>query len=140
VKGNLRSSQGGGALIAAIFLIVVVATLGAFAIRTGMDQQYMASLSWMEARADAAAYSGLEFASDRLSGGATACPSPIFLPPGSPGMNGFSITLQCVDLSAGANTVYQITATAVHGNFGNSDYVRRIRTRRVSRIGPAGNW
>lgn len=139
MKSN-RRSQGGAALIAAIFLIVVVASLSAFAIRTGMDQQHMSALSWLEVRADAAAYSGLEFASNRLSGGAITCPSPITLPPASPGMAGFSITLTCIDVSGGANTVYQITATAVQGNFGSSDYVQRSRTRRVSRIGPAGNW
>ena len=135
-----RRSQGGSALIAAIFLIVVVASLGAFAIRTGLDQQHLSALSWLEVRADAAAYSGLEFASNRLSGGALTCPSPISLPAASPGMTGFSIRLECTDVSDSANTVYQITATAIYGNFGNPDYVQRARTRRVSRIGPAGNW
>lgn len=136
---NARAQQG-AALIAVIFLIVVVAGMGAFAVRTGLEQQQMANLSLLEVRADAAAYSAIEFASHRLNGGATSCPAIVTLPPAtSPGMNGFTVQLQCLDVTS-ANTVYQITATAIYGAFGNPDYVRRIRTRRVSRIGPTGSW
>lgn len=135
-------SQKGAALIAVIFLIVVVAGMGAFAIRTGLDQQQMANLALLEIRADAAAYSGLEFASNRLNAAPFICPPAITLPPAtSPGMNGFTVNLQCVDIvPTSPNTVYLITATAVFGAFGSPDYVRRIRTRRVSRIGPTGSW
>ena len=135
---NARA-QRGAALIAVIFLIVVVASMGAFAVRTGLEQQQMANLSLLEVRADAAAYSALEFASHRLNGGATTCPAVITLPAASPGTGGFTVQLECVDVT-GANAVYQITATAIHGVFGNPDRVRRIRTRRVSRIGPTGSW
>lgn len=135
-----RRSQNGAALIAVIVLIVVMASLGAFAVRTGLDQQQMSNLSLLELRADAAAYTGLELASNRLNGGA-ACPLSISFPASNPDMRGFTVGLQCADIvPSNANTVYLITATATYGAFGNPDRVRRVRTRRVSRIGPAGNW
>jgi Tfp pilus assembly protein PilX len=130
-------SQGGAALIAVIFLIVVVAGLGAFAIRTGLEQQHMSGLSLLELRADAAAYTGLELASNRLNGGAIVCPPPIVFPASAPGMNGFTVTIACTPVVG--TSLYDIRATAFYGNFGSPDRVQRIRTRRVSSIG-GGSW
>jgi MSHA biogenesis protein MshP len=130
-------SQGGAALIAVIFLIVVVAGLGAFALRTGLEQQHLSNLSLLELRADAAAYTGLELASNRLNGGATVCPPPIMFPASAPGMNGFTVTIGCTQVVG--TSLYDIRATAIYGNFGSPDRVQRIRTRRVSNIG-GGSW
>jgi len=137
-------SQRGAALISVIFLIVVVAILGTFAIRSGSDQQQMALLTTLEAKADAAAFSGLEYASNRLKNGAFACPTvpPAGVPAPLPAIsqsNGVTVNLQCSRLAAGTGNVYLITATARYSALGNVDFVRRIRTRRVSSLG-AGSW
>ena len=131
-------SQRGSALVAAIFLIVVVAGMVAFATRSGMQQQHLANLALLELKADAAAYTALEFASNRLNGGATTCPANITIPATAPGMDGpFTVALTCANVIG--NNVYNVTATATYSAFGSPDRVRRIRTRRVSRIG-AGSW
>jgi Tfp pilus assembly protein PilX len=136
MKAMHARPQQGAALIAVIALIVVVASLGAFAIRTGLDQQQMSNLSLLELRADAAAYTALDLASNRLNA-PTACPASIAMPATAPGMNGFTVTIACTPLVG--TSVYEIRATAVYAAFGNPDRVRRIRTRRVSNIG-GGSW
>lgn len=135
------SSQHGAALVSVIFLIVVVALLGTLAIRGGGDQQQMATLSVLEARANAAAFSGLEYATNRLKNNvAFVCPATAPLP-AIPETSSFTVALQCPAVATGAGTMYVITATARHTASapGNPDYVRRTLTRRVSRIG-AGSW
>jgi Tfp pilus assembly protein PilX len=141
---RIHSSQGGAALISVIFLIVVVALLGTFAIRTGSDQQQMANLTVLEAKADAAAFSGLEYASNRLKNSAFACPtvpaSGVAAPfPAIPQSQPVTVKLQCSPLNAVSGTVYLITATASYGALGNVDFVQRVRARRVSTLG-AGSW
>jgi hypothetical protein len=135
------ASQHGAALIAVIFLIVSVAALGAFAIRTGMEYQQQANLSLQEVRAAAAAYSGLEYAANRLSGGAVCAPvTMVPIPNGTPGMSGIGVSFTCVAINTGAGAVYEVTATARSGNFGNPDFVQRVRTRRIGAVGGGNSW
>lgn len=130
--------QQGTALIAALFLIVVVAALGVFAVRLQTDDQQIGTLQLLEYRARAAAHAGLEYASARLAnaGAGAQCSdvqtaSPIYLG-GHPGLSGFSVTVQCdwVDIDAGR--VFEIEATGSHGVFGAPDFARRTLTRRVA--------
>lgn len=139
-------AQRGAALVSVIFLIVTVAALGAFAIRTGMDYEQQATLALQEVRADAAAYSGMEYAVNRLS----VSPNPAcgVLPPGglnfpanALGMTGIRVVFVCAPSATQPSTggrVFEITARAQSGVFGNPDYVQRERTRRVSNV--SGSW
>ena len=61
-----RRSQHGFALIGAIFLLVVLAALGAFAVRVNMKQQHSTDLELQGLRAQAALNSGVEYAAARL--------------------------------------------------------------------------
>lgn len=135
------ASQRGAALISVIFLIVSIAALGAFAIRTGMEYQQQANLSLQEVRAAAAAYSGLEYAANRLSAGAVCAPVTVVpIPNNTPGMYNINVSFTCVATNTGAGAVYEVTATARYGNFGNPDYVQRIRTRRIGAVGGGNSW
>lgn len=58
--------QRGAALVTAIFLLVVVAGLGAFAVQTSMGQQQSTESMLSNARAEAAAAAGLQYAAARL--------------------------------------------------------------------------
>lgn len=131
--------QRGAALVGVIFLIVVVAALGAFAVQTGLVYQQQSNLSLQEVRAEAAAYSGLEYAANRLSAGAT-CPATVPFPASTPGMNGITVSLLCQQLSPAPDRVVDITATARYGAFGSPDYVQRVRTRRVGAVGGGSSW
>lgn len=139
------SRQYGAALISVIFLIVVMAILGAVVMRTASDQQQVATLKLLEVRTNAAAFSGIEYASNQLKNSAFACStlSPgtstaILLPAAAPQTNGITVTVQClgpIDTGAGSS-VYDLTATASFSTFGNLDFVERVERRRVG----AGSW
>lgn len=129
--------QRGVALIAALFLIVVVAALGAFAVRLHTDDQQIGTLQLLDYRANAAAHAGLEYAAARLAnaGAGAQCSdvqtSAIYL--GShAGLSGFNVTVRCnwVDISAGR--VFELEATGSHGVFGTPDFARKTLTRRIA--------
>jgi hypothetical protein len=137
------AAQRGAALVSVIFLIVTVAALGTFAIRTGMDYGQQATLALQEVRADVAAYSGIEYAVNRLSLN-PACnalpPGPLTFPGSAAGMTGIRVVLTCTASATQPSTgsVFEITARAQFGVFGNPDYVQRERTRRVGNV--SGSW
>lgn len=128
-----QTRQRGSALIAAIFLIVVVAALGVFAARLSTSQSHATRLQLLQARAEAAATTGLEFASNRARAG--ACGDAQFV------VDSFSIAVTCTQIPASpaAAIAFELESTAFSGNYGQPDFVQRKATRRVSSIGP-GTW
>jgi MSHA biogenesis protein MshP len=148
---NARS-QSGSALVIALFLVVVVAALGVFAVRIGGAQQQTATLQLLGYQAEAAANAGLEVWANRLANALPpalppACPVignpapliPIGNYPGT-GLNGYVVRLEACQLivsGTGLNQrgVYDIAVSASRGNFGDPDFVRRQLSRRMSNIG-----
>jgi len=128
--------QRGFALVSAVFLLVVIAGLGAFAVSINANQQHSADLDLAMVRAEAAAQSGIEYAAARL------------LTPNScnPGVNGeslplpqgYNVILQCDSLTPApvVNTVvvnvFFVTATATRGQYGSPEFVSRQRTVRIT--------
>jgi MSHA biogenesis protein MshP len=124
-----RSARG-ISLVAALFLIVVLAALGAFAVRIGGGQQQTVNLALLSARALAAADSGIEWGAYRAlraNGCATTTTTTLNLTEAT--LNGFSVTVVCVPTSHPENNgtvhVYRIDATAQAGVYGTPDYVSR---------------
>jgi Tfp pilus assembly protein PilX len=139
-----RTSQRGAALISIIFLIVVIAILGAVVVRTMSDQQHMQDLSLLEIRVNAAAFSGVEYASNRIRNNVLSCATAaagVLVPlPAAAQTNGITVRAYCAaPVDSGVGRVYDISARASYGTFGNLDYVQRTHRRRVSRIG-AQSW
>jgi MSHA biogenesis protein MshP len=119
-----RAYQKGSSLIPAIFLIVVITALGAFAIRIGNAQQSANDLSLLGERAQAAAQAGIEWAAVRVPSCPASSPATRFQ------VNGYSVDVDCKALGVvqpdGTNYAsYEITSTASLGTFGSPDYVRR---------------
>lgn len=126
--------QRGMALVAALFLIVVLAILGTFAMRVGVSGEQDANASLMQNRALAAARSGIEFGAYRALV-ANACnvgvmPINVNLTQGT--LAGFNVSGTCQRNVHGAYFTYQITVTARRGTYGTPDYVSRTLTRTVS--------
>ena len=125
----------GFALIAALFVLVVVATLGIFSIRVFGAQQSTVDLELSSARADAAVRTGVQYAAARMLAGnvATACnrlTNPLNLP------QNFQVTFQGCGQLAVANqppvTVFSVRVTATRGQYGTPDFVSRQRTVRIT--------
>jgi MSHA biogenesis protein MshP len=130
------STSRGFALVAALFMIVVLAALGLFALRMSSTQQQSINLTIQGSRAQAAAYAGIEFGSNQtLKFG--VCPNTTLnLNQGA--LAGFTVRVTCIPsnhtVSTISYTVYELGATATIGTYGSPDYSSRRATRTVSLI------
>lgn len=120
IERTLRrhSNESGFAIVSAVFLLVVLAALGALAVSVFRVQQASASLDQLGARAYQTAQAGIEWGAWRILQGGAACAASTSLA-GFPGVLGeFTVTVTC--LAQGPYTeggpptksVYTLTATA----------------------------
>lgn len=127
-----RTLQSGFALVAAMFLLVVLGMLAGYLVRIAGQSTETATVALLDARAYAAADSALEWAVQRAQtnpaalgcgAGGTAFPVP------GPGLGDFSATVSCtataVDEAGIAYTTYRLVATAARGASGAADFVSR---------------
>jgi MSHA biogenesis protein MshP len=119
----------GFTIVAAIFLLVVLAALGAFVLTVSSSQHMSSAQDLQGARAYQAARSGIEWgAYQALRNSSCAASTPI-----SPGgtLSGISVTVLCTSAGwtyseAGDSvTLYQLTVTASQGTVGSATYVER---------------
>jgi MSHA biogenesis protein MshP len=126
---TLRKFHNGFSLVTAIFLLVVLASLGAVMVTFFTTQQQGSALDIMGSRAYQAARSGIEWGAYQVLQGA-GCPT------GGPTLSGslsaFSVTVTCaaityseISAASGTVTVYNMTSTAKTGTEGQPDYVER---------------
>ena len=124
--------QQGFALVPAIFLVVVLAALGAVAIRVGSGQQQAVTVNLLQARALAAANSGIEWGAFSAIGvgGPGNCASSTTLALTEGALNGFTVVVTCTEtpIGTGSSNSYVINATATSGTYGMPSYVRRVVT------------
>lgn len=115
--GNLcgMKRQGGFSIVTAIFLIVVLAALGAFAVSMFRVQQTTAAYDELGVRGYQAAQAGIEWGAWQVlrNGGACAAATNLALP-GS--LSPFTATVNCTSTThteaGNPVTIYQLTATA----------------------------
>lgn len=113
--------QAGFALVSAIFLIVVLAALGAFMVTIGGVQHTTTSQAVLAARAYFGAKAGLEWGIHQAIP-TGICPAPASFNPAGTGLNGIRVNVTC---ASPATNVFYIRSTAEFGTFGNADYVQR---------------
>lgn len=120
----------GFALVAALFLLVVLAALGAFIVRISTVQHQTVSLAIVSARAYQAARTGVEWGVYQALENGSCGSSSLSLT--EAGLAGFAVQVDCSQsdhVEGTANVaVYTIEAFAQTGSYGQPDYVsRRIR-------------
>ena len=118
-------NQRGMTLVGAIFILTVLAALGAFMVKLSGVQGRTALVALQSAQAYHAARGGIEWEVARALGG--SCD-----PAGTPlpaALEGFSVVVGCSVSAVGEGgvpySVYRISAEASRGSFGQLDYVRR---------------
>lgn len=119
------NNQTGFAAIAAVFLVVVLAALGAFMVSFSNTQQLTSAQDIQGSRAYWAARAGLEWG---IASVTTACPvSPTTL-----SVDGFTVRVTCAQSSytdAGSVSLFQVTALSQSGgSVGGTGYVERSLT------------
>ena len=122
----------GVSLVAAIFLVVVIAGMGAAAVRLTTAQQQSVAAELAATQAFQAAKAGIGWAAHRALNGGWCGNQTLSLTEG--GTFGFDVTVACVQTlhtEAGATiNIYTITALAEAGVYGGPDYVsRRIQAK-----------
>ena len=137
--------QAGFSLVAAIFLIVVLAALGAFAVQVAMTQYQSSTSELLEARAQAAAEAGIEYGANMaLQRVPVSCLATKTLNLAQGALAGFVVTVTCTStthqiytgVTPNNYTVYALAATASKGTYGAQDYVARTVTRNVTNAPP----
>ncbi|WP_435627490.1 pilus assembly PilX family protein [Candidatus Ferrigenium straubiae] len=139
---TMQNMQRGFSLVTAIFLLVVIAALGVFAVTLSTTQQQSAALDVMGTRAYHAARAGIEWGAyqvlpnSAVAGGfAATCrggaASQVIAPlPNT--LAGFNVNVQCVSSphseASATVTIYQLTSTATQGAVAMPDYVERQMT------------
>jgi len=135
--------QSGFALVTAIFILVVLAGLGAAMVNISTSQHTTLAMDIQSARSYQAARAGIEWGAYQslqtpLPAGFT-CP---LLPAVAASyamspLTGFATTVTCSSTThnEGANTVtmFVLTSTATYGAVGTSDYVERQLQARVAK-------
>ena len=139
MKPQIRrnSLQRGVSLVSAVFLVVVLAALAAFAVRLSMLQQQTVTSGLRAAQAFHAARSGVSWAAYRaLNGG--WCGS-MTLPLSEAGTAGFDVAVTCTQTAhvegGAAINVYLIDVLAEAGVYGGADYVSRRLQVKVTDAG-----
>ena len=137
MTGTIPHPERGFALVGALFLLVVLATLGAYAVRLNLSQQGSTDLNLAGARAEAAVQTGIQYAAARVltTGNCNGFPAAPAVALNLP--QGFEITLICNNnetlvANAPTVTVFFVTATATRGQYGSPEFVSRQRTVRIT--------
>jgi MSHA biogenesis protein MshP len=113
-------------LVSAVFLLVVVSLVAAYALSIGSTQRADTTLALVGKRADLAARAGLEWGIGRVLQD-SACPASTSFSPTGLGLSQFS---------EGAITypVYTLSVTATLGSEGSEDFARRTVSAQVSGV------
>lgn len=126
-----RRSEG-FALVPAIFLLVVLAGLGVFAVRLNVLEQQTVTSALRGAQALSAARAGLAWASYRALSLNVCAPATLTLTEGAAA--GFDLTVDCAMSThfegATAVRVFVLNVRAEAGAYGGPDYVsRRVQAK-----------
>lgn len=131
----------GFSLISVIFIIAMLALIGAYMVHFGTIQNQTTIFSMQGIRAYYAAKSALEWGSATVVNncGGVSCTTGCFTSPttltfSSGGLNGFTASVTCSAATfteGNTYTLYTITATGQSGTLGNSNYVMRMLTQQI---------
>lgn len=125
----LKTTQRGFAIVSAIFLLVVLTSLGAFMLTFSTTQHATATQDLLATRASQAARAGIEWGTYQALRTATPCAASASLTLAGT-LAGFVVTVNCTSsvFTEGASTrnIYLITSTAsTGGTVGSNIYVER---------------
>jgi len=130
--------QAGFALVSAIFLIVVLAALGAFMVTIGGVQHATTSQAVLAARAYFGAKAGIEWGIHQAIAPTPSMCTSIYptmtttlLAPIT-GLDGIRVTVSCActftsaaNCNSALNSVYYLASVAEYGTYGSADYAQR---------------
>lgn len=130
ISDREKNRNKGFALVAAIFILVVLSLLGIFLVRIFTVGSASTRFSIQGTRAYFAAKSAFDWAVYQAVVNSN-CPASTTISMTQAGVSGFSAVVQCSSLVTSEGTLYTITAQSQKGTFGTLDYVSRSLTGTV---------
>ncbi|MDX1404913.1 MAG: hypothetical protein R3192_10255 [Woeseiaceae bacterium] len=119
--------QRGFALVAAIFLVVVLALIGIFLVRVSGVQHQTVNIALLGARAFEAARTGVEWGAFQALDSASCTTTTLNLTEG--GLDGFDVDVTCTSTThtetGNTYNIYQLDVESRAGTYGQPDYVSR---------------
>jgi MSHA biogenesis protein MshP len=134
---TMQNIQRGFSLISAIFLLVVIAALGTFAVTLSTTQQQSAALDVLGSRAYQASRAGIEWGAYQVlqNGGCPAATQVLAAMPNT--LANFNVQVDCSSAAASEAsatvTMYQLTSTAKQGTVATPNYVERQMSVTIAR-------
>lgn len=126
-RGSRR--QGGFALLAVIGVMLVLGMISAYLAEAISGRHAANALDVLQRQAGQAAEAGVEWARGRAATGGACAPAQL-------AYAGFTVDVACTTLQVDENgtlyDVFEVTADAWHGTYGNPDFTRRLRRARLS--------
>lgn len=127
IPGGVKSKSRGFSLLAALFILLVLAGLAAFATNISGLHHGTPALAVQSVRAYYAAHSGIQWgAHEIVQTGGGGCANTSLT------VGAFQVTVTCTPRAGGPFRekgqnfqIYDLTASASFGTFGDPDYVRR---------------
>ena len=121
-----QKTQSGFAIVAAIFLLVVLASLGAFMVTFSNTQHLTSAQDVQGSRAYWAAHAGTSWAISTISVTPTACP----VSPTTFNVEGFTVSVTCdlksYDEGGVTKRIFSTTSTSTSGgSIGNIGHIER---------------
>ena len=138
---TMQNIQRGFSLVSAIFLLVVIAALGTFAVTLFTTQQQSAAMDVLGSRAYQAARAGIEWGAYQLliTGGGCAAATTAALPLANT-LSGFTVNVACSSNSYTEDgttvNVYQLISTAKQGT--SPDYIERQMSATIAKCSIGG--
>lgn len=123
--------QRGFAIMSAIFLLVVLAALGAAMLTFSASQHASSAMDVQGTRAYQAARAGIEWGAYQALQ-ASSCAGSTSLTLGAD-LAGFTVTVNCSATTSGAITAWELTSTASVGSVGGIGYAERRLQATVSK-------
>jgi MSHA biogenesis protein MshP len=132
---SMRSKRAGGfTMVSAIFILVVLAGLGAAMVTISGVQHKSSTLDLLGSRAYQAARAGVEWGAYTVSNGNACFASPSNFVPQAATLNTFTVQVTCTSTVSNGVTIYAVTSTACNfpaagacpGDSGNEHYVERV--------------
>jgi MSHA biogenesis protein MshP len=134
---TMQNIERGFSLVTAIFLLVVIAALGTFAVTLSTTQQQSAALDVMGSRAYQASRAGIEWGAYQVlqNGGCPAATQVLATMPNT--LANFTVTVSCSSSAyseaSATVTMYQLTSIATQGTPATLNYVERQMSATIAR-------
>ncbi len=135
MKNQNTALQNGFTLLGSVFILLILALVGVYLLKLGTTHTQILNYQLLNKRAELAAFSALEIATQKFQQNPAECPKQtLAFNEVAKSLKGFTVSITCLQMVAYPKDkpqyfAVQLQAKATKGNFGDRDYVSHSRER-----------